>query len=42
MLIIFKIQLFNLKAGIVCLIAVDIKRVSRFKYDDACDVFAGK
>lgn len=33
---------FYFLAGIICLVAVDIKKITRFKYDDACDVFAGK
>ena len=36
------IAFWSLKGGLLCMLACDIKHVSRYKYDDACDVFAGK
>jgi Amt family ammonium transporter len=31
---------FGFVAGICCLMAGDLKKITRFRYDDACDVFA--
>jgi Amt family ammonium transporter len=32
--------IFGFLPAIICMYAVDIKKITRFKYDDACDVFA--
>jgi Amt family ammonium transporter len=33
--------IFGLLAGSICLLACDIKRLTKFRYDDTVDAFAG-